>query len=313
MGVHGACIVKDFFTTSTAYDKGPLFTCDKRQATYIMKERTPRAEVFNGVIKKTKSAVYKTHLTGTVTKKLRKNGPRQQLLHCKANHNAMEEYHPQMDLLLESIFKDEDYQKRKPNNWLKRMQNVIGGNTYQHAHADQGRHMEYKEQKTFPFVAIHGFGQFAFQLWMLPSSGGKNKHGFLHTFSPTSLVLMRGDFIHAGGVSQAPRCHMEFYPKQKAGLVNGHAYHYWLEEDFDCTIDEPKPHGQHGKVPSEPLFLWHGVTFPFAYPLAHYEPNKNGQMRTVLTYPPQITADLVSVRKTAERELTWLSVCTQQF
>jgi hypothetical protein len=116
MGVHGVCIVKDFFTTSTDYDDGPLFTCDKRQATYIMKERTPHAEVFNGVIKKSKSSVYKTHLTGTVTKKLQKNGPRQQLLHCKANHTAMQEYHPQMDLLLESIFKDEDYQKRKPNN-----------------------------------------------------------------------------------------------------------------------------------------------------------------------------------------------------
>jgi hypothetical protein len=127
------------------------------------------------------------------------------------------------------------------------------------------------------------------------------------------LVLMRGDFIHAGGVSQAPRCHMEFYPKQKAGLVHGHAYHYWLQKDFDCTIDEPIQHGQHGKVPSKPLFLWQGLAFPFAYPLAHYELNTNGQMRTVLTYPPHITADLVSVRKTAERELTWLSVCTQQF
>jgi hypothetical protein len=42
-------------------------------------------------------------------------------------------------------------------------------------------------------------------------------HGFLHKFSPESLILMRGAFLHAGGVNGDPRCHMMFYPQPEAG------------------------------------------------------------------------------------------------
>ena len=87
---HGACIISDFFTPAVAGGKEPLFTCSKTQASYIMKRDTERAEVFNGVKKMAKSAVYKTYLTGNVSKLLKKDGgPRQQLERSAANHEAV--------------------------------------------------------------------------------------------------------------------------------------------------------------------------------------------------------------------------------
>jgi hypothetical protein len=313
MRVHGACIIKDFFSTGHDAAEEPLFTCDKRQATYILKRDVERAEVFNGVKKMSKTAGYKTYLTGTVKKQLQKNGPRLQLERNKANHSAMLEYHSQMDLLLENVFPEKEFNKRNPKNWKKKMQNLVGGNTYQHPHADQGHPFEYKDEKTFPFIATHGFGQYPFELWLLPMTGGQHKHGFLHLFNPEALILMRGDFVHAGGVATDPRCHMAFFPKPGAGLVFHHEHHYWLEPKFDCSIDAlPEPDDD--EVPHiDASFLWQGLTYPFAYPLAHYEENSNGHMRTVLTYPPYVTADIISTRKTAERELTWRSVTAQRF
>ena len=85
MRIHGACIIEDFFADGEDNAEGPLFTCDKRQATYILKRDVERAEVFNGA----KTAGYKTYLTGTVKKQLQKNGPRLQLERSKTNHAAM--------------------------------------------------------------------------------------------------------------------------------------------------------------------------------------------------------------------------------
>ena len=124
MRVHGACIIKDFFSTGHDAAEEPLFTCDKRQATYILKRDVERAEVFNGVKKMSKTAGYKTYLTGTVKKQLQKNGPRLQLERNKANHSAMLEYHSQMDLLLENMFPEKEFNKRNPKNWKKKMQKL---------------------------------------------------------------------------------------------------------------------------------------------------------------------------------------------
>jgi hypothetical protein len=136
----------------------------------------------------------------------------------------MLEYKDQMGKLLDNIFPENDIQKRKPKNWLTKMQNLVGGNSYQHQHSDQGRPLEYKEEKTFSFVATHGFGIYEFELWLLPQASGQHKHGFLHRFKPQALILMRGDFVHAGGASLDPRCHMVFYPLPAAGLVFNYEY-----------------------------------------------------------------------------------------
>jgi hypothetical protein len=306
-------IITDFFDNAIEKNDGPLFTCDKRQATYILKRDTEREEVFNGVKKLAKTTGYKTYLTGNVKNKLQKHGPRLQLQWSTTNHAAMQEYHYQMDVLLVKMFPEKEYQKCNPKNWMKKMQNLVGGNTYQHPHADQGHPFKYKDEKTFPFIATHGFGQYQFELWLLPNTGGQHKHGFLHRFSPESLVLMRGDFVHAGGVATDPRCHMAFPPKPGAGLVFNHEHHYWLEKKFDCSIDAlPTP--DDNELPHiDASFLWQGGTFLFAYPLAHYEENAHGYMRTILTYPPEVTADLISTNKTSQREFTQRSMTAQRF
>ena len=321
MRVHGACIVDDFFDATTKKGnmkgKAPLFTCDKRQAEYILQKNIPRKEIFNGVIKLSKSAVYKTHLTHCATKNIRKDGPRFMLKNCPRNNTAMEEYQIQMDLLLQHIFREGDFKKSKPENWITKMQNIVGGNTYQHAHSDCGRFHEYKEESTFPFVATHGFGMFPFELWLLPTAkGGKAKHGFLHRFTKTSILFMRGDFVHAGGVLTDPRCHMSFFPRPKAGLVHNHKHHYWLQPEFARNIDNP-PRDTNAtnddKDTTETTFLWQSLTFPFAYPVRTFVKNKRGHLRTLLTYPPHVTSDIVSTQKTPQREITWLTVNAQRF
>ena len=211
------------------------------------------------------------------------------------------------------MFPEAEYEKRKPKNWLKKMNIVVGGNAHQHAHADQGRAQEYQGESTYPFVAIHGFGQYQFDLWLLPTSGGKIKHGYLQRFNRHALVLMRGDFVHAGGVSQEPRCHMGFYPKPEAGLVHNNTHHYWLEPQFDCTLNPLKEYGPKDCPHIDASFLWQGLNFPFAYPLVSYEKNSMGRVRTVLTYPPHVTNEILSLRKSPERDMTWRTVSCQRF
>ena len=118
-----------------------------------------------------------------------------------------------------------------------------------------------------------------------------------------ALVLMRGDFVRAGGVLTDPRCHMSFYPRPAAGLVHGHENHYWLEENED--------HEEGRKFVTS--FLWQGPHFPFAYPFATYTKNKDDRVRTVLSYPPKITADILMKAKTLDAEETWRRISAQQF
>ncbi len=132
---------------------------------------------------------------------------------CQENQKTMEEYHFQMDLLIEHMFPANEFSKKPPSSWLKKMTNLVGGTEYQHAHSDQERANAFSQKTTYPFVAMHGFGVNSFEMWLLPQN---LKHGFLHKFKPRSLLLMRGDFVHAGGTSKLPRCHMDFsrYPLQ---------------------------------------------------------------------------------------------------
>ncbi len=88
------------------------------------------------------------------------------------------------------------------------MQNLVSGKEYQHAHADQGRPQSFRDQTIYPFVAQHEFGKYPFQLWLLPNATNDIEYGYLKTFNARALVLLRGDFVHAGGVSTDPRCHM---------------------------------------------------------------------------------------------------------
>ena len=118
----------------------------------------------------------------------------------EVNTEAMEKYQYQMNLLLQHIFRNDEEDLKKPDNWITSMQNLVGGKEYQHAHADQGRPQSFRDQHIFPFVAQHGFGRYAFQLWLLPNATNYIKYVFLKTFSARALVLMRGDFVHAGGV-----------------------------------------------------------------------------------------------------------------
>ena len=94
----------------------------------------------------------------------------------ESNTEAMEKYRFQMNLLLQHIFRDDEEDLKKPDNWISTMQNLVGGKDYQHAHADQGRPMAFRDQTIYPFVAQHGFGRYAFQLWLLPNNSSDIKN-----------------------------------------------------------------------------------------------------------------------------------------
>ena len=256
------------------------------------------------------SSGFKAHIAGKAPrkKKVQQDGPRMMLAPCQENQHAMEEYHFQMDLLIEHMFPANQYSKKQPSAWLKKMTNLVGGTEYQHAHSDQGRANAFSQETTFPFVAMHGFGVNSFEMWLLPQN---MKHGFLHKFKHSSLLLMRGDFVHAGGTSKLPRCHMEFFPLPAAGLVHDHAHHYWLEPDFKCDIDERS--GDENDTRPETVFLVQGTIFPFAYPLASYEKNNKGRIRTVLTYPPDVTKLLLTIYKSTERDEIYEKISKQRF
>ncbi len=77
----------------------------------------------------------------------------------------MVKYHPQMQMLLEHIFdKKEKSCRQDPNNWMGKMTNLVGGQDYQHPHADQAWPNELEGERTFPFVATHGFGKHTFEM-----------------------------------------------------------------------------------------------------------------------------------------------------
>ena len=67
----------------------------------------------------------------------------------------MLKYHYQMDIILKHIFSATEKRARKdPNNWMRRMTNLVGGIDFQHAHADQAWPWELEGELTFPFVGF---------------------------------------------------------------------------------------------------------------------------------------------------------------
>jgi hypothetical protein len=298
----GVVIVDDFFDDPAEVVEGrgeeypkPLFQCTTTQTNWVCKAGVSRDIIFDSVSRSSVSAGYDT-IHGTQdykTKSKEVKGPveRQQLRCCKSNHEEMQKYHSQMDLILQSIFPPSQKQKKgNPKNWMSKMTNLVGGLKYQHAHADQGWGLDYEGETTFPFVATHAFGANTFQMWLLPKgSRGKNEYGFLHTMKKTSLLLMRGDFIHAGGISWFPRCHMKFFPRVEAGLVNGQIMNYWQRPSYQCDIDEPRKGSD-----VEHSFLWQHYVFPFAYPKTVYTVNKvTKEVEKVVSYIPAITHGLL--------------------
>ena len=203
-----------------------------------------------------------------------------------------------MQLILQNIFaKNEKSNRKDPNNWMCKMTNLVGGQEYQHPHADQSWPNELEEQRTFPFVATHGFGVHPFQMWLLTKGlRGKQEYGILHTFPPTALLLMRGDFIHAGGAMWFPRCHMKFYPKVAAGLVFKRHDNYWLHPTFKIDINEEKDENEF-----ERSFLWQHYIFPFAYPNTERVYNDMKQtLEEIISYPPALTLRLLKNKKLEE-------------
>jgi hypothetical protein len=161
-------------------------------------------------------------------------------------------------------------EQAKFSNW-KAKQNVLkGGINHQHPHCDNAIMNTYANLDVFPFVCIHGFGMDEFNVWLLPNPLARH-YGFMHTFDPKNMLIMRGDFVHAGGPGCNPRAHLEFFPREAAG---------WTRKRSFWNTKNQKIH---------PTFLWQKPTFPFAYPLAS-EPNEDGDI--VLTYPPHTTSIL---------------------
>jgi hypothetical protein len=153
-------------------------------------------------------------------------------------------------------------------NWKMGSTTLINGVGYQHPHCDAGRPESYKGMKIFPFVTIHGFGIDAFSMWLLPEPfSNASKYGFLHTFAPHQMLLMRGDFVHAGVPSPVPRGHMKFFPSAEAG---------WNQESSFW----------HRKGAENVTFLWQGSHPPFGFPCIG-TPDINGKQ--IVTYPVKYT------------------------
>jgi hypothetical protein len=162
-------------------------------------------------------------------------------------------------------------------NWKLNWNTLIGGTNYQHPHTDTGRVGTYNNLDVFPFVALHGFGIDPFSLWLLPEPF-ELRYGFLHTFEAHQMVLMRGDFVHAGVPSPIPRGHMEFFPLHGAGWTRRPAY--WARKNYQQVA-----------------FPWQHPTFPFGYPDVG-SANENGLQ--LMTYPVDVTRNLQHPLKNEE-------------
>lgn len=220
----------------------------------------------------------------------------------------MKKYDNQMNLILEHIFEKKDKPCQKnPHNWIRKMTNLVGGTLYQHAHSDQAWPWELEGERTFPFVASHGFGKHEMEFWLLPKSArGKSEYGFLHTIPKTAMLFMRGDFVHAGGTMWQPRCHMKFYPLKEAGLVASTDHNYRQLPNFKTDISQETK-----KTSIEQTFLWQHSTFPFGFP--HSKRSywaKEGTLVEVMTYPPDVTRHVLTATKSAGTKSKVLKLST---
>ena len=214
----------------------------------------------------------------------------------------MAKYDDQARRILKSIFAPKDKpQLKNPDNWIRKMTNLVGGTHYQHAHSDQAWPSDLEGEKTFPFVATHGFGVHPFEMWLLPrSQRGKQEYGILHTFSPTALLLMRGVFVHAGGAMWHPRCHLKIFPRTSAGLVWGRNDNYWLLPNFKQDISQETTAST-----VEQVFLWQHYSYPFAFPKSERAFNtKLNVVEEFVTFPPELTQRLLGSQKGKGRRLS---------
>ena len=165
-----------------------------------------------------------------------------------------------------------DSETSKFANWKASHTVLTGGTNHQHPHCDNAIVNSYANLDVFPFVCIHGFGVSEFGLWLHPSPLAR-QYGFYHTFAAKNMLIMRGDFVHAGGPgSTNTRGHLEFFPREGAGWNRKRSF--WNMKNF---------HKIH------PTFLWQLPTFPFAYPSAA-EPTADGDI--TITYPANLTRTL---------------------
>jgi hypothetical protein len=152
-------------------------------------------------------------------------------------------------------------------NWKAKQTVLKGGANYQHPHSDNAIVNSYANLEVFPFVCIHGFGVDEFSMWLLPNPLQRH-YGFEHKFGAKNMLLMRGDFVHAGCPGTNPRAHLEFFPREGAG---------WTRQKSFWNMKAQKIH---------PTFLWQKPTYPFGYPYAT-DPDQNGDV--TITYPPRLT------------------------
>jgi hypothetical protein len=107
----------------------------------------------------------------------------------------MEKYNDQTRRILENIFATTDKpQLKNPDNWIRKMTNLVGGTHYQHAHADQLWPFELEGEKTFPFVATHGFGVHPFEMWLLPKSQRGKQVRYIAQFFTYSAITYAWGF-----------------------------------------------------------------------------------------------------------------------
>ena len=167
-------------------------------------------------------------------------------------------------------------------NWKARQTILKGGANHQHPHCDNAIVNTYANLDVFPFVCIHGFGVEEFSLWLLPNPLQRH-YGFEHKFAAKNMLLMRGDFVHAGCPGSNPRAHLEFFPREAAD---------WARQKSFWNLKAQKIH---------PTFLWQTPTYPFGYPNAT-DPDQNGDV--TITYPPRLTRSLrlPLSKKTCKRE-----------
>ncbi len=239
----------------------------KEQCEYILKTNEDNKQVIfeNTVWADTTSSI------GLETKSERAGG---RMILKQAGHSVKwgkyfvdytRKYKEQQACIIRGMFEGEP--ASDPEHWITKQTTVVGGTHFQHPHCDSGRAGRYHNLPIFTFVNLHGFGEQAFSLWILPEG---LDYGFLHTFRRDQILFMRGDFVHAGVLSPIPRGHMAFYPLPPAGWVRRGAF--WTKPDWKDTS-----------------FPWQQPTFPFGYPDVGTPDEKGVQ---VISYPVIVTQAL---------------------
>jgi hypothetical protein len=98
----------------------PLFKCTTAQTNWVCKAGVSRDVIFDSVKRSDVTAGYDTiHVSQdpkTKSKEIKGPVERQQLRYCKSNHDEMQKYHYQMDLILQSIFPPSQKKKKGIQN-----------------------------------------------------------------------------------------------------------------------------------------------------------------------------------------------------